>query len=99
MTHAFHIAFLPYRNMTQLDMTGPAQVLARMPGARLHFAAKTLDPVYDDVGLGFVPTTTPGRLSAARHDLRAGRLWLRGGPCGMKRCSPGCGNGRGRCAI
>ncbi|MGB7406440.1 MAG: DJ-1/PfpI family protein [Pacificimonas sp.] len=58
MTDRFDIAFLPYADMTQLDMTGPAQVLARMPGAKLHFVGKTLDPVMDDIGLGFSPTVT-----------------------------------------
>ncbi|MGB3722697.1 MAG: DJ-1/PfpI family protein [Pacificimonas sp.] len=58
MTGAFHIGFLPYPNMTQLDMTGPAQVLGRMPGAKLHFVWKDREPVFDDLGLGFLPTTT-----------------------------------------
>lgn len=58
MTILFHIGFLLYPNLTQLDMTGPAQVLARMPGARLHFVWKTPDPVRDDAGMTFLPTTT-----------------------------------------
>lgn len=58
MSDAFHIGFLPYPMMTQLDMTGPVQVLGRMPGAKLHFLWKTMDPVTDDLGLGFSPTAT-----------------------------------------
>ncbi|MEO0500002.1 MAG: DJ-1/PfpI family protein [Pseudomonadota bacterium] len=58
MTTPFHIGFLPYPNMTQLDMTGPVQVLGRMPGAKLHFVGKTMAPIFDDLGLGFSPTTT-----------------------------------------
>ncbi|MHB9878965.1 DJ-1/PfpI family protein [Pacificimonas sp. ICDLI1SI03] len=58
MADSFHIGFLPYNGMTQLDMTGPAQVLGRMPGASLHFIGKTLDPVIGDLTLAFVPTVT-----------------------------------------
>lgn len=58
MTDPFHIGFLLYPNLTQLDMTGPAQVLARMPDARLHFVWKTLGPVADDSGMTFLPTAT-----------------------------------------
>src|SRR5689334_14825245 len=33
----FRIGFLLYPNLTQLDMTAPAQILHRMPGAELHY--------------------------------------------------------------
>jgi cyclohexyl-isocyanide hydratase len=39
-------------------MTGPAQVLSRMPGAELFYAWKTLEPVPSDCGLALVPTVT-----------------------------------------
>lgn len=58
MTETFDIGFLLYPELTQLDMTGPAQVLARMPNAKLHFVWKTRDPIHDDCGLTFVPTAT-----------------------------------------
>lgn len=54
----FRIGFLLYPNLTQLDLTGPAQVLARMSGAELHFVWKTLDPVPSDCPLALVPTAT-----------------------------------------
>ena len=54
----YDIGFLLWPDLTQLDMTGPAQVLSRMPGARLHFVWKTLAPVMSDCGLALVPTTT-----------------------------------------
>ncbi len=54
----FRIGFLLYPDLTQLDMTGPAQVLARMSGAELHFVWKTRDPVPSDSPLALVPTTT-----------------------------------------
>ena len=52
------IGFVLFPNVTQLDFTGPLQVLHRMPGATVHIAAKTLDPVPSDCGLSLVPTTT-----------------------------------------
>jgi cyclohexyl-isocyanide hydratase len=53
-----HIAFLPFPGMTQLDMTGPAQFLSRMPGARVDYVWKSLDPVPTDAGFAIVPTAT-----------------------------------------
>ena len=55
---AFNIGFVLFANVTQLDLTGPLQVLHRLPDARAHVAAKTLNPVPSDCGLGLVPTTT-----------------------------------------
>jgi cyclohexyl-isocyanide hydratase len=56
VSQPFHVGFLLWPGLTQLDMTGPAQVLSRMPGAVLHFAWKTLAPVPSDCGLSLVPT-------------------------------------------
>jgi cyclohexyl-isocyanide hydratase len=53
-----NIGFLLFPNVTQLDFTGPLQVLHRMPGAKTHILAKTLQPVPSDCGLGLVPTAT-----------------------------------------
>ena len=58
MTIPYRVGFLLWPNLTQLDMTGPAQVLHRMPGAELHYIWKTLDPVPSDCGLSLVPTMT-----------------------------------------
>jgi cyclohexyl-isocyanide hydratase len=52
------IAFLLFPHLTQLDLTGPAQVLSRVPGARVEYVAATLDPVPSDCGLALVPTVT-----------------------------------------
>ena len=52
------IGFVIFPNLTQLDFTGPLQVLHRLPGAKTHIAAKTLDPVASDSGLSLLPTTT-----------------------------------------
>jgi len=54
----FEIGFLLYPDLTQLDLTGPAQVLSRMSDARVHFVAASLAPVPSDCGLSLVPTVT-----------------------------------------
>jgi len=54
----YRIAFLIYPGMTQLDFTGPAEVLARMPGAQIAVVSTTLDPVRSDNGITFVPSAT-----------------------------------------
>lgn len=58
MADPIHIGILLFPNVTQLDATGPAQVLCRVPGATLHMIWKTLDPVPTDSGFSIVPTTT-----------------------------------------
>lgn len=58
MADDIRIAFLLFPHLTQLDLTGPAQVLSRVPGARVEYIAATLDPVPSDCGLALVPTVT-----------------------------------------
>jgi cyclohexyl-isocyanide hydratase len=53
-----NIGFILFPNVTQLDFTGPLQVLHRMPGATTHILAKTHDVVSSDCGLGLAPTAT-----------------------------------------
>src|SRR5262249_44987580 len=52
----FRIGFLLYPNLTQLDLTGPAQILHRIPGAELHYLWKNLEPILSDCGLVLMPT-------------------------------------------
>lgn len=52
----YRIGFLLYPDLTQLDMTGPAQVLSRMPDAETLFVWKSKEPVMSDCGLALVPT-------------------------------------------
>jgi len=58
MAEPVQIGILLYPNVTQLDATGPAQVLCRVPGAKLHMIWKTCDPVPTDAGFSIVPTTS-----------------------------------------
>lgn len=51
------VAFLLYPQVTQLDLTGPAQFLSRIGGA-VHYVAKSAEPVPTDAGFSIVPTAT-----------------------------------------
>jgi cyclohexyl-isocyanide hydratase len=51
------IGMLLYPGLTQLDLTGPFEVLHRLPDARVHLVWKDTQPVRADSGLGLVPTT------------------------------------------
>lgn len=59
------IAFLLFPNVTQLDLTGPAQVLSRLGDARLDLVAATLEPVPTDAGFSILPTATFADVPAA----------------------------------
>jgi len=52
------ISFLLFPNVTQLDLTGPAQVLSRLGNARIDLVAATRDPVPTDAGFALLPTAT-----------------------------------------
>jgi cyclohexyl-isocyanide hydratase len=54
----FNVGFVIFPDLTQLDFTGPQQVLARLPASAMHIVAKTTNPVPSDSGLGLVPTHT-----------------------------------------
>ncbi len=49
---------LLYPGLTQLDLTGPYEVLSRVPGARVHLVWKKTGVVEADSGLGIVATTS-----------------------------------------
>ncbi|MBL4666353.1 MAG: DJ-1/PfpI family protein [Sneathiella sp.] len=54
----YKIGFLIYPGMTQLDFTGPAEVLGMMPDAEVVVVAKTLEVVCASNGLLFMPHKT-----------------------------------------
>lgn len=58
MADTLQIGILLFPNVTQLDAMGPAQVLSRLPGARMHMIWKSHDPVATDSGFAVLPTTT-----------------------------------------
>jgi cyclohexyl-isocyanide hydratase len=59
------VVFLVYPNVTQLDLTGPAQVLSRLPDSRVDLAWKSRDPVPTDSGFALLPTATLGEVARA----------------------------------
>lgn len=55
---ALQIGMVLFPRLTQLDLTGPHEVLARIPGAEVHLVAKTLAPVTSETNLTITPTMT-----------------------------------------
>ncbi|MBS0644679.1 MAG: DJ-1/PfpI family protein [Proteobacteria bacterium] len=52
------IGLLAFPGLTQLDMSGPAQVFANLPNAEVMIVWKTRDPIKADGGLTIVPDVT-----------------------------------------
>ena len=47
-----------FDGLTQLDLTGPYELLARLPGTRVHLVAASAAPVRSEWGLRIVPDAT-----------------------------------------
>lgn len=60
-----HIAFLLFPGLTQLDLTGPAQFLSRLPGARVDLVWESREPVPSDAGFSILPTASFGDVPTA----------------------------------
>ncbi len=45
-----HIGFVLFDDLTQLDFTGPLQVLNRIPGVKIHLVARQAGPIKTDCG-------------------------------------------------
>jgi len=56
----FNVGFVIFPDLTQLYLTGPLQVLARLPQSTTLIVAKSATPVPSDCGLSLVPTHTFG---------------------------------------
>ena len=54
----FRSGMLVFPDLTQLDLSGPYAVLARLPGAETMLLWKTLDPVRSEHGLTILPMAT-----------------------------------------
>ncbi|MGF6445967.1 DJ-1/PfpI family protein [Paraburkholderia youngii] len=52
------IGFLVFPKVQQLDLTGPHDVLASVPGATMHLVWKTREPVVSSNGLVLTPSAT-----------------------------------------
>ena len=53
-----NVGFVLFDGVTQLDFTGPLQVLSRLPGAQTHIVAKSLQPIATDAVLTLNPNRT-----------------------------------------
>jgi cyclohexyl-isocyanide hydratase len=58
MTDSLSVGILLFKGVTQLDFTGPYEVLARMPTTRVSLLASTLEPVRSEWGLTVTPDVT-----------------------------------------
>lgn len=55
------VGMVLFPNLTQLDATGPYEVLARMPDTRVILTAASLDPVVSQYGLAILPEVAFGQ--------------------------------------
>jgi cyclohexyl-isocyanide hydratase len=58
MSAPLHIGLLLFPKLTQLDLTGPLQVFASLPGATVHLIWKRIEPVLSDSVLMLMPTVS-----------------------------------------
>jgi len=56
MSAPLQIGLLVFPKVTQLDFTGPLQVFAGLPGAKIHLIWKRIEPVASDSVLVLTPT-------------------------------------------
>jgi putative intracellular protease/amidase len=74
MAQPFRIVFILYPRVTQLDFTGPYEVLARMPGAEVVIASKDGGELASEMGLTFANLRTLADID------RADMIMIPGGP-------------------
>lgn len=53
-----HIGLLVFPKVQQLDLTGPYEIFATVPGVTVHLIWKDLDPLQSSTGLSLKPTRT-----------------------------------------
>ena len=58
MSSERQIGMLIFPRLTQLDMTGPFEVLARLPNTKVHLVAHSMEPVKTDRGMIIMPSVT-----------------------------------------
>jgi cyclohexyl-isocyanide hydratase len=58
MSTPLQIGLLVFPKVTQLDLTGPLQVFASVPGAQVHLIWKRIEPVPSDSVLTLTPTVS-----------------------------------------
>lgn len=68
------VGMLLYPGLTNLDLAGPYEVLAKLPGSRVDLVWKTLDPIVSDAGQSLVPSRRIA--DAPQYDI----IFVPGGP-------------------
>jgi cyclohexyl-isocyanide hydratase len=58
MSNPLQIGLLVFPHVTQLDLTGPAQVFSSLPDATIHLIWKRIEPVASDSVIALTPTMT-----------------------------------------
>jgi len=74
MAQPIRIVFILYPGLTQLDFTGPYEVLARMPGAEIVLASKDGGTIVSETGLTF------GGIRCLADIEHADMIMIPGGP-------------------
>ncbi|MCB1541205.1 MAG: DJ-1/PfpI family protein [Rhodoblastus sp.] len=64
MTEPFRTVFAIYPRLTQLDFTGPFEILARLPGAEVLVASRDGGAIVSDTGLEFGATRRLAEIDA-----------------------------------
>lgn len=72
------VAFLLFPDVTQLDLTGPAQVLSRLGNVALDLVWHDRSPVMTDAGFAILPTATFAELTRADILCVPGGLGING---------------------
>jgi cyclohexyl-isocyanide hydratase len=58
MSDPLRIGFLVFPKITQLDLAGPYEALARMPDTTVHLLSKVDEPIRSEWGMTILPTDT-----------------------------------------
>ena len=58
MSEPLQIGLVLFPRVTQLDLTGPLQVFASLPGAKVHLIWKRIEPIPSDTVLLLTPTVS-----------------------------------------
>jgi cyclohexyl-isocyanide hydratase len=66
-----HIGLIAFPRLTQLDLTGPYETLARLPRSRVYIVAKSTAAIESDTALMIVPSMSVRGMPTARRNLRS----------------------------
>ena len=73
MRQPLSVGLVLFDGLTQLDLTGPYEVFARLPGAEIHLLWKNAEPVRTEHGLA---SRTVVGISASPCSVRTGSAFF-----------------------